>query len=117
MSTLDLFRLDQCGKGRLAHQAETEFVGVPVGVMDPIACSLGDTDTALAIDTRTLAIERIPLPPGFGLVVIDSGVDHALAVSEYRARRRECEQAAALLGARQLRDVDPSDPRRVVVDD
>lgn len=115
----ELFSLpfDDLALAALAHQAETEFVGVPVGVMDPIACSLGDTDSALAIDTRTLAIERIALPPGFGLVVIDSGVDHTLAVSEYRVRRRECEQAAALLGAPQLRDVDPSDPRIAALPD
>lgn len=95
----------------LAHRAETGFVGVPVGVMDPLVCSLGDAESALFIDTRSLAIERIPLPPELGLVVIDSGVPHALASGHYRTRRAECDEAAMRLGVPQLRDVASSDPR------
>lgn len=97
---------------RLAHRAETGFVGAPVGVMDQLICSLGDVDSALFIDTRTLATERLPLPAELGLVVIYSGVDHRLTGGDYGARRAECEQAAALLHVPQLRDLaDLDDPR------
>lgn len=95
----------------LAHRGETQFVGVPVGVMDQIVCSRGDPSSALFIDTRTLAVDRVRLPARLGLVVIYSGVDHRLVTGGYRARRAECEQAAALLGVPQLRDVGDDDRR------
>lgn len=95
----------------LAHRAETEFVGAPVGIMDQLACSRGDEGSALFIDTRSLVIESIALPPQLGLVVIDSGVPHDHSTGDYKTRRAECEQAAALLGVWQLRDVEPGDPR------
>src|SRR2546423_6966829 len=48
---------------RIAHRAETGLVGAPVGIMDQMAASLAGEDAALFLDTRTLAFERIPLPP------------------------------------------------------
>jgi galactokinase len=111
----ELFALDIDDRtlARLAHRAETEFVGAPVGVMDQLICSLGEDGSALFIDTRTLATERLPLPAELGLVVIYSGVDHDLTAGDYGVRRAECEQAAAALGVPQLRDLDPDDPRIV----
>src|SRR4051812_43442938 len=55
--------LDASTIARLAHRVETEFVGVPVGVMDQMAVSLGTPRTALFIDTRSLERDSLPLPP------------------------------------------------------
>lgn len=100
------------------QKAENDFVGAPVGIMDQMAASLGDEGKALFLDTRTLRFERVPLPAGAELVVIDSGVSHrhagGAAGGEYRVRRQECEQAAELLGFRQLRDLDNQDLWRLV---
>jgi galactokinase len=103
--------LDDDAIADVAHRAETGFVGVPVGVMDQLACSRGDEGSALFIDTRTRVVEPIALPPELALVVIDCGVPHDLAAGDYRVRRAECERAASLLGVLQLRDVDADDPR------
>ncbi len=92
---------------QLAQAVEVEFVGAPVGIMDPLIASLGAPDQALLIDTRSLATRPIPLPSELALIVIDSGVSHAHAAGGYRARRSECEQAATLLGLRSLRDYTP----------
>ena len=102
----DAFRLDlsDLELARIARHAETEFVGAPVGIMDQMACSLADETSALFIDTRTLAYERVPLPEQAGLLVIDSGVRHSHAGGDYRVRRDECHRAAALLGIKALRD-------------
>jgi galactokinase len=97
----------------LARRAENEFVGAPVGIMDQMASSLADATSALLIDTRSLAHERIPLPSGARLLVIDSGIRHAHASGGYRARREECQRAAAALGVRALRDVAMTDLSRV----
>ena len=101
--------LDPLAIARAAHRAETVFVGAPVGVMDPMACSLATAGTALFVDTRSLRVEPVPLPAGAELLVIDSGVAHDHVHGDYRARRAECEEAARRLGVPALRDVAESD--------
>ena len=101
--------LDDLSIAKLAHRAETEFVGAPVGMMDQMAASLGTQSTALLIDGRSLAFEPVPLPDAVELVVLDSGISHNHASGEYRVRRRECEEAATSLGVAQLRDLTESD--------
>jgi galactokinase len=97
--------LDAVRIARIAHAAETQFVGVPVGMMDQMAASLASTDAALFIDTRSLAFESVPIPASTELLVIDSGQKHEHAGGEYRQRRQECADAAHALGVSSLRDV------------
>ncbi len=102
---------DDVALALVAQKTETEFVGAPIGVMDQMASSLADTRSALFLDTRTLAFERVPLPGAARLVVIDSGVTHSHATGDYRVRREEAEGAARALGVAVLRDVSATDPR------
>ncbi|MBY0526996.1 MAG: galactokinase [Gemmataceae bacterium] len=97
----------------LGQQVENRFVGAQVGVMDPMAASLGEPGMALFIDTRTLGYEHVPLPPGADLVVINSGIAHQHSAGDYNTRRAECERACALLGVRQLRDLTVADLPRL----
>jgi len=90
--------LDDVALARMAQSVETDFVGAPVGIMDPMASSLGRDGEALFLDTRSLAVERVPLPPSIEIVVIHSGVTHAHAGGEYVTRRRESFEAAQRLG-------------------
>jgi len=94
--------LDDVALARLAHRAESEFVGARVGLMDQMAVSLGDEATALHLDTSTLAWGRVPLPRRAEIAIVDSGVRHALVSDGYNARRAECERAAALLDTDRL---------------
>ncbi|MGK3987678.1 galactokinase [Sorangium sp. So ce136] len=105
--------IDDVEIARIAHAAEHDFVGAPVGTMDQMAASLADENTALFIDTRTLAFERVPLPAHAELLVINSGVAHQHASGDYKTRRAECERAAAALGVPQLRDVDAAAEQRI----
>jgi galactokinase len=105
--------LDDVALARLGQRSENEFVGAQVGIMDPMAASLADEGTALFLDCRSLEYERVALPRGTDLIVIDSGVAHNHAAGDYNARRSECEQACALLGAKQLRDLGVAELRRV----
>jgi galactokinase len=107
--------LDDLAIARLGQRAENEFVGARVGIMDPMAASLADEHTALFLDARSLAYERVPLPKGAELVVIHSGVVHRHSVGDYNTRRSECEEACRQLGVRQLRDVGTEDLGRVAV--
>jgi galactokinase len=88
-----------------AQEAEVAYAGVHCGLMDQLASSLCDENHMLLIDTRNLDTTLLPLPGNAELIVIDSGVARTLANSAYNARRRECQQAAALLGVHSLREV------------
>jgi galactokinase len=110
LRTLFALPLDDVALARMGQRAEHDFVGAPVGIMDQMACSLADTTAALFLDTRTLAYERVPLPPQAALVVIDSGLAHAHSSGDYRVRREECAEAARRLGVPELRDLADAAP-------
>jgi len=97
----------------IAQRAEVEFVGAPVGVMDPMVVSLGDPGEALFIDTQSLHAQRVPLPPGLGIAVVHSGISHEHSSGEYRVRRRECEEATRALGVPSLRSLTLEDLPRI----
>jgi len=97
----------------IGQKVETDFVGAPVGVMDPMVCSLGDTEHALFIDARTLQHSKVPLPTAVEPVVISSGIAHRHASGDYRLRRSECDRAARLLRLGQLRDLSTDDLPRI----
>jgi galactokinase len=106
LRTLLELPIDDVAVAKLARAVETDFVGAPVGIMDPMVCSLGRQDEALFLDTRTLDTQRVALPSSIELVVIDSGVKHEHANGEYITRRGESFEAAQRLGVQHLRDVD-----------
>lgn len=101
--------LDDVALALAGQRAEVELVGAPVGVMDQLASSLADARAALFVDTRSLAVERVPLPPSVEVVVVSSGVQHSHAGGDYRTRRAECERASALLGVGSLRELGEAD--------
>ena len=93
---------------RLARLAENEMVGVPSGIMDQSASLLSQARRALLLDCRTGQTSLVPFDPaaaGLTVLVVDTGVRHALTDGRYALRRRECEQAARALGVPALRDV------------
>ena len=92
---------------QVAYRAETEFVGVPVGIMDQTVVALAHEGHALFLDTRSLVSKQVPFDTtAFGLhvVVVDSGVRRRLDDGRYAERRKQSEEAAAALGVEQLRD-------------
>ena len=65
--------LEDVRLAQLGQTAENDFVGAHCGIMDQMAASLADSQTALFLDTRSLEFRRILLRPAAGLVVIHSG--------------------------------------------
>jgi galactokinase len=92
---------------RWAQIAESEFVGMPCGIMDQFASVHGQADHALRLDCRTLAFEPARIPADATFLVVDSGVRHQLTDGGYAARRADCEAAAAQMGVPVLRDANP----------
>jgi galactokinase len=92
----------------LASRAENEFAGAPTGIMDQSAALLCQAGHALLLDCRSGAAQDVPLDPaaaGLVLLVIDTGVRHALNDGRYAERRRSCEEAARALGVASLREL------------
>ncbi|MCG8440250.1 MAG: galactokinase [Caulobacterales bacterium] len=98
----------------LAAQAvENDALGVPVGIMDQMAVAVAAPGEALALDTKTLAYEIASVPGDWRFTVIHSGVRRALNDGRYADRRRECEAAAAALGASDLCLLNPDQRARI----
>ncbi len=111
----ELFQLpmDDVVLAGLARRIETDFLGVPIGVMDPIACALGATNHALFLDTRDQSWQLVRIPSTVEIAVVNSGISHSHATGGYRVRREECDAATRALGLHELRDLPQADVRRV----
>lgn len=86
---------------RACRRAENEVVGAPTGGLDHAAVLRCTPGHALLLDCRDGSTEQIPLElagAGLALLVIDTRVTHDLADGRYGERRRNVEQAAAVLG-------------------
>jgi galactokinase len=79
----------------VAHRAEVDFVGVPVGIMDQFASALAHEGEALHVWCDTTATEYAPFTES--VLIVDTGVERGLRASAYHERRAECEAALGLL--------------------
>jgi galactokinase len=88
-------------------RAETQMAGAPTGGMDQSVALLARTGHALLLDFDDGShrqVEWSPSREGLGLLVVVTGVSHALADGGYASRRADCEEAARTLGVRTLRE-------------
>ena len=96
---------------RLAHAAETDYVGVRCGILDQTAIFLAKPDSLLVFDCTELTREYLPLDSEKVVIaVIDSCISRELAKSAFNQRVAECTQALSVLqphlpGIMCLRDV------------
>ena len=102
--------------------SENEAVGAPTGIMDQSASLLGEVDSAVFLDCRSLDAEVVGLglaEAGLELLVVDTHVEHAHATGGYADRRASCESGARAMGVTSLRDLDVDELDRAaeVLDD
>jgi galactokinase len=97
---------------KMAQKAEHEYAGVKCGIMDQFASMFGKKEHVLRLDCRSLQYEYFPLRmEGFKIVLLDTGVKHSLASSEYNVRRAQCEKGVKMIqkkyaDVKSLRDAD-----------
>lgn len=96
--------LDDAALAKLAQRAENDHVGTRCGIMDQFAVLRGREGCAMFLDTRSLDAQQLPIPAETAIVICNTMVRHELSTGAYNDRRRECEEAAALLGVPMLRD-------------
>jgi galactokinase len=114
--------LDRPTLARVGQLAENRVVGAPTGIMDQSASLLGQPDSAVFLDCRSLESSIVDLglrQAGLGILIIDTGVSHEHATGGYAERRASCELGASLMGVSSLRELSVEDlPRaRDILDD
>jgi galactokinase len=115
LSEISGHTIDRTTLARIGQQAEHEFVGAKVGIMDQFVSANAKKNQALLLDCRSLEFENVPLDTKqVAVVICDTNIKHDLATSGYNARREECEQAVKTLKKflpeiEQLRDVNRED--------
>ncbi|MBV8571829.1 MAG: galactokinase [Acidobacteriaceae bacterium] len=94
----------------LGQRAESQFAGMPCGIMDQYASVFGREGSAIQIDCRSLEHDYVPLPQDVDIVAVNSMVKHELGTSAYRDRVAECAAAVEAVrhtghDVKSLRDV------------
>ncbi len=94
----------------LGQRAESQFVGMPCGIMDQYTSVFGHAGAALQIDCRSQTHEYVELPANVEIIAANSMVKHELGTSAYRERVAECQAAVAAIAeiypeVKSLRDV------------
>jgi galactokinase len=93
-------------------RAEREVAGAPTGGMDQTVALFAHAGHALLLDCRDWSTRQVRWAPDADveLLVVDTKAAHALTDGGYASRRRDCEDAARLLGVGLLREVADRDP-------
>jgi galactokinase len=81
----------------LGQRAESQFVGMPCGIMDQYTAVFGRKGAALQIDCRDLKHEYVRLPEAVSIIAVNSMVKHELGTSAYRDRVAECQEAVTTI--------------------
>ncbi|WP_406275629.1 galactokinase [Nocardia sp. NBC_00881] len=92
----------------IGRAAENTYVGAATGTLDQSASVLCTAGHALFLDFAKGEHTQIPFDlaaAGLQLLVVDTNTPHQLVDGEYGKRRTECQEAAAALGVRALREV------------
>ncbi len=100
-----------------ARRVENNYMGVPCGIMDQMAVALASPGTAMALDTKALEWQILPLPTGYEMAVIHSGVTRKLTDGRYAARKEECDAAKRYFGTEDLCLLDRDAVDRADLDD
>lgn len=101
----------------LGQKAETDFVGIPTGIMDQFISAGAIRGSAGMLDCRELTLAATPLPSDVTIAVMDTGTRRRLVDVAYAERRATCERAAAELGLDSLRDATLGDLSRLSPND
>ncbi|CDD53677.1 gHMP kinase N-terminal domain protein [Ruminococcus sp. CAG:379] len=93
---------------QIGQYAENVFFGKPCGLMDQMACSLGNVASIDFADPDNPGIRQMSLDlqkAGYALCIIDSGGDHADLTACYAAVPAEMRSIARQFGKQVLRQV------------
>jgi galactokinase len=108
---LNSMNLPKIELAKIGYWSEHNFVGVRCGIMDQFANMMGKENRVIRLDCRSMEYQYLPIQlDEYSIVLLNSGVKHSLASSEYNVRRSECEEGVTILKkknafVKSLRDV------------
>ncbi|KRN13072.1 galactokinase [Fructilactobacillus fructivorans] len=83
---------------KLGQHVENTDIGVNSGIMDQYAVEMGQKNTAILLDTNTMKSDLVPIKLGnYKIVIMNTNKKRGLKDSKYNERRKECEEALALV--------------------
>ncbi|MDD6213853.1 MAG: galactokinase family protein [Firmicutes bacterium] len=97
---------------KMGQYAENVYFGKPCGLLDQMACSVGNMVAMDFASTEKPIVEKIDFDfakTNHALCIIDTGADHANLTDEYAAIPQEMKKVAAFFGKDVLNDVDKSE--------
>uniref|UniRef100_A0A671PPC2 Galactokinase 1 n=1 Tax=Sinocyclocheilus anshuiensis TaxID=1608454 RepID=A0A671PPC2_9TELE len=92
---------DQVAKAVACQQAEHTHAAVPCGIMDQFVSVLGKEGHACVVTVRLTVNYTVKV---IVILINNSNVRQSLTGSEYPTRRKQCEEAATILGKKSLRE-------------
>ena len=106
--------MDTAGLVAASHRAETEFVGVPCGLLDQTVVGYGRSDRLVMLDASDNSHRLLPIDRATKVFLLVTHETHALSNSLYGVRRGECGEALQLLarpipGLSRLTELHPFD--------
>jgi len=119
--TLGNLKIDPVKMALLCQRAENEFVGLNCGILDQYSSLMGQEDSVMLLDCRSITSETKRIAAGIEIVICDTRSKRELTGSEYAERRAQCEEGVRLLSRflpsiQALRDVDLEQFSRYVVE-
>ena len=99
-------QLSKFDKALLCCKAEQTYAGVPCGVMDQFASSLGEKDHGIFVDCHDNSFRLIPIrEENLAFLVTNSNVKHELTSGKFAENVAHCQDAAKSLGHKTIRDI------------
>lgn len=111
-------QLEPYDVARLCRRSENDFLGVPSGLMDQVACVMGRENMALLFQANTEIVEGVRLPTDAAWLVCQSGIERSLRGSAYASRPAEAARALELArskyrGLQSLADLEPAEVEKL----
>ncbi len=104
LESLNALALTPYDNVELSRLTENEYIGLNNGILDQSVILFGEHGYLTRIDCKTVEIDRLPSPAAgesgpaeYKIMVVYSGVTHALTGTDYNNRVAECQEAARLL--------------------
>jgi len=97
---------------QICQKAENVYAKSPCGILDQITAITATKDHVILLDCRDVSVGLLPFDSNAcSIMIFNSMVKHEIGGGEYGKRRRQCEQACAVIAkkypqVRALRDAD-----------
>ncbi|MBO4989148.1 MAG: galactokinase [Clostridia bacterium] len=98
-------RLSKTEKAVVAQFAENEYFGKPCGLLDPCGVSYGGLNRIDFKHPESPVVERLALPKGYALVLVNTGGSHSGLTEYYASIKEEMSEVARFFSKKTLREV------------